>query len=176
MTITLPMGYLPLPFSSSSSESGMRIGPDAVRDVAGGGESSPSVCGWGVEATSPGDMAFLMFGVGGGIGNGCKVCKMGVGVLMDSARRGTKPFGTLGANLALVAFRGATMGVGAVEETEIGLPAVEAMKIGVVAVEATKIGRFLVLGLTGPGGRTLPSPPYSARSPPESSGLRSDLK
>ena len=66
MTITFPMGYLPLPFSSLSSESRMRIGPNGVRDVAGGGESSPSACGWGIEATSPGDMAFPMFGEGGG--------------------------------------------------------------------------------------------------------------
>ena len=129
----------------------MRIGPNGVRDVAGGGESSPSACGWGVEATSPGDMAFPMFGEGGGIGNGCKVRKMGVGVPTDSAQRGTNPFGTLSTNLALVAFHGATTGVGAVEETEIGLPAVEATKIGVVAVDATKIGRFLVPGLAVPG-------------------------
>ena len=155
MTITLPMGYLPLPlpFSSSSLESGMIMGPDAVRDVAGGGEGSPSACGWSIEATNPGDMAFPKFGEGGGIGNGCKVHEVGVGVSTDWAQRGTAPLGILGANLDLLAFLRATTGVGSVEEIEIGLPAVDATKIGEFLVDATKIGRFVsVPGLAGPRG------------------------
>ena len=126
MTIT----FLLLPFWcvwSSSSESGIIIASDLGR----------------VETGGPGNgVAFPKFGEGEGIGKGCKVRDMGVGVPIDWALTGTPPLGTLRANWTLAASRVVAMGVDAVEETDIGLPAVEAMKIG----------WFSVPGLADPAG------------------------
>ena len=45
-----------------------------------------------------------------------------------------------------------------------------------IDVKDFKSVAFISLGRRYNSGRTLPSPPYSGRSPPDSGGLRSDLK